>query len=153
MLSHLLRATVLFLLLSVAQALAVEEIKRDNIGPWEIEASFKNVKFDRCSIRRTVEDVVASFVRTDDDLIFTRQSPNWTLDSGKSYPVRMKAGAAAWKTEFAAEAHSVSVTIDKRFVGNLRAANVLYRRGSWFDNSHPLRSESRCARKTGQLRG
>jgi hypothetical protein len=33
--------TVLLLLIGFTEALAVEEIKKDNIGPWEIEAAFK----------------------------------------------------------------------------------------------------------------
>jgi hypothetical protein len=130
MLGVLLRASVL-LLMSVAQASAAEEIKRDNIYPWEIEASFKNDKFDRCAISRKVDDVVASLIRTDDGLALSLQSANWKLDRGKSYPVRMKAGAAIWNTDVAAEASSVSVPIDdKRFVAGLRAANVLIVEGA-----------------------
>ena len=50
-------------------AFAVEETKSDTIGPWEIEATFKGDKFDRCTIDRKLDDdIVASFVRTGDDL-------------------------------------------------------------------------------------
>ena len=52
-----------------ALALAAEESKSDTIGPWEIEATFKADKFDRCSINRKLDDdIVASFVRNGDGL-------------------------------------------------------------------------------------
>lgn len=106
---RLVAGTVLVLLIGFTEALAVEEIKKDNIGPWEIEATFKNNKFDHCAISRKVDEVVASFLRTSDGLSLTLESPNWKLDRGKNYPVRMKAGAASWSTDVAAEANSVSV--------------------------------------------
>ena len=43
---------------------AMEDIKRDTIGPWQIEATFKNDKFEHCAINRKVDDVTASFVHT-----------------------------------------------------------------------------------------
>jgi hypothetical protein len=131
--------------MSVAQASAAEEIKRDNIGPWEIEASFKNDKFDRCAISRKADDVVASFIRTDHGLTLSLQSANWKLDRGKSYPVRMKAGAATWNTDVAAEANSVSAPIDdKRLVAGLRAANVFVVEGAGSTIRIPL-DQSRVA--------
>ncbi len=43
---------------------AAEEAKTDTIGPWEIEATFKGDKFDRCTITRKLDDdIVATFVR------------------------------------------------------------------------------------------
>jgi hypothetical protein len=102
--------------LMLTEALAVEETKKDNIGPWEIEATFKDNKFDHCAISRKVDEVVASFLCTSDGLSLTLESPNWKLDRGKNYPVRMKAGATSWSTDVAAEANSVSVPIsDKKF--------------------------------------
>jgi hypothetical protein len=110
---------------------AIEDIKRDTIGPWEIEATFKNDKFDHCAISRSVDDVVARFVRTNDGLSLALLSPNWKLERGKSYPVHMKAGTISWDTQVAAEANSVSVPIaDKRFVNGLRAANALIVEGA-----------------------
>ncbi|MGA7455900.1 MAG: hypothetical protein WBW51_01035, partial [Methyloceanibacter sp.] len=51
-----------------ALALAAGESTSEKIGPWEIEATFKGDKFDRCTINRKLDDdVVASFVRTGDD--------------------------------------------------------------------------------------
>ena len=83
---RLVAGTLLLLLIGLTEALAVEEIKKDNIGPWEIEATFKNNKFDHCAISRKVDDVVASFLRTSDGLSLTLGSPNWKLDRGKIIP-------------------------------------------------------------------
>ena len=41
---RLVVGTVFLLLIGFTKALAVEEIKKDNIGPWEIEATFKDNK-------------------------------------------------------------------------------------------------------------
>ena len=113
---RLVVGTVLLFLMGLTEALAVEETKKDNVGPWEIEATFKDNKFDHCAISRKVDGVVASFLRTSDGLSLTLESPSWKLERGKNYPVRMKAGAASWKTDLAAEANSVSVPIsDKNF--------------------------------------
>jgi hypothetical protein len=131
----------------IAEALAVEEIKKDNIGPWQIEATFKDNKFDHCAISRNVDEVVASFVRTSDGLSLVLESQNWKLERGKNYPVHMKAGTASWNTDVAAETNSVSVHIsDKKFKDGLRAANVFVVDGAGATNS--FGSEPRGARKT-----
>lgn len=108
-----------------------EESKTDEIGPWEIEATFKSDKFDHCAISRTADEIVARFVRTSDGLSLVLESPNWKLERGKHYSVRMKAGSTSWDTEVAAEANSVSVPIsDKRFNESLRIANTLSVQGA-----------------------
>ncbi len=110
---------------------ATEDIKKDTIGPWEIEATFKNDKFDHCAISRAVDETVAKFVRTNDGLSLALQSPNWKLERGKSYAVHMKAGALAWETEVAAEPNSVSVPVEgTRFKNGIRVANVLLVEGA-----------------------
>src|SRR5262245_55012218 len=119
---RLVAGTVFLLLVGLTEALAVEEIKKDNIGPWEIEATFKDNKFAHCSISRKVDEVVASFLRTSDGLTLTLESPNWKLERGKTYPVRMKAGAVSWNTDVAAEPNSVSVAVTD---AGLRAASAL----------------------------
>jgi hypothetical protein len=122
---------ILVVLVGPTGVWAIEDIKRDTIGPWQIEATFKDDKFDHCAISRSVDDVVARFVRTNDGLSLALQSPNWQLERGKSYPVHMKAGAISWDAQVAAEANSVSVPIaDKRFVNGLRAANALIVEGA-----------------------
>jgi hypothetical protein len=116
-----------FLLLPTAASHAAEESKSENIGPWEIEATFKGDKFDRCSIDRTLQDdIKATFVRTGDGLTLELESPNWKLERGKQYPVKMTLGPVSFDTEVAAEPNSVSVDVkDKKFSASLRTASAL----------------------------
>src|SRR4029078_7132071 len=59
-------------------AVAAEETKTDTIGPWEIEATFKGDKFDRCTINRTVQDdIVATFARTTHRHRFDAEAHTW----------------------------------------------------------------------------
>jgi hypothetical protein len=54
------------------------------------------------------------------------ESPNWKLERGKQYPVKMTLGPQSWDTEVAAEADSVSIGVDqKKFETGLRNANAL----------------------------
>ena len=108
-------------------AFAAEETKSDAIGPWQIEATFKGDKFDRCVINRKLDDdIVASFVRTGDDLTLELESPNWQLDRGQTYPVKMTLGPLSFDTEVAAEPNSVSMDVkDEKFIAGLRSANAL----------------------------
>ena len=129
----LIQAALVSLLIAFAltSAWATESSKKDVIGPWEIEATFKNDKFDHCAITRNVDEIAVTFIRTDDGLSLVLQSPNWKLDRGKSYPVRMKAGAANWTTDVAAESDSVSVPVaDAKFKTAVRLANVLLVEGA-----------------------
>jgi hypothetical protein len=107
--------------------LAAEESKTDTIGPWEIEATFKGDKFDRCTINRKLDDdIVASFVRSGDNLMLELESPNWKLDRGKTYPVKITLGPLSFDTEVAAEPNSVLMEVeDKRFEAGLRSASAL----------------------------
>src|SRR5262245_8516214 len=76
---------------------AVAASTTDTIGPWDIEATFKGEKFDRCSISRKLDDdVVATFTRTGDDLTLELASPNWKLERGKLYPVKMNLGPVSF---------------------------------------------------------
>jgi len=110
-----------------ATSRAAEESKTDTIGPWEIEATFKGDRFDRCSINRKLDDdIQASFVRAGDDLSLELESPNWKLERGKNYPVKMTLGPLSVDTEVAAEANSVSTELkDKKFTAALRSASAL----------------------------
>lgn len=106
---------------------AAAETTSESIGPWSIEATYKNDKFDRCAISRTLDgDIVVTFVRTGDGMSLLLSSPNWKLDQGEKYPVTMKLGPQSWDREVAAEATSVSMDVgDEKFVSGLRAANAL----------------------------
>ena len=110
-----------------AHAQGTEESKSENIGPWEIEATYKADRFDRCSISRTLQDdVVASLVRTTDGLVLELQSPNWKLERDKKYPVKMSLGPMGWDADVAAGPNSVSIEVgDKKFRAGLRTANAL----------------------------
>lgn len=114
-------------LLFPAVALGAEESKSENIGPWEIEATFKGDKFDRCSINRTLQDdIKATFVRTGDGLTLELESPNWKLERGKEYPVKMNLGPVSFDADVAAEPNSVSIDVkDKKFSAGLRTASAL----------------------------
>ena len=56
------------------------------IGPWQIEASFtKNRKFDRCVMKRTIEEgIETQFTRGSGGLSLRMSSPRWQLQKGKS---------------------------------------------------------------------
>jgi hypothetical protein len=117
----------LFMPLASAALAASDESKSESIGPWEIEATFKGDAFDRCAISRKLDnDIVARFIRTKDDLTFMLESPNWKLERGKNYAVKMNLGPQSWDTEVAAEANSVTVGVDqKKFEAGLKSANAL----------------------------
>jgi hypothetical protein len=119
-------AVAAFITLPPATGRAAEESKSENIGPWEIEAIFKGDKFDRCSISRSLAgDITARFIRTD-GLSLELESPNWKLERGKNYPVKMALGPQSFDTEVAAEPNSVSMDIkDKTFESGLRNASTL----------------------------
>lgn len=110
-----------------AVALGAEDSRSETIGPWEIEAVFKGDAFDRCSINRKLDDdIVATFVRTGDGLSLELESPNWQLERGQDYPVKVKLGPLSFDAEFAAESDSVSMDVkDNRFEAGLRSANML----------------------------
>ena len=106
---------------------AAEDSKSETIGPWEIEATFKGDKFDRCSINRKLnDDIVATFVRTGDGLSLELESPNWKLERGQDYPVKMALGPLSFDTKVAAEQNSVSMEVeDEKFEAALRSASAL----------------------------
>ena len=59
-------------------------------------------------------------MRTGDDLALELESPNWKLDRGKNYPVKMTLGPLSFDTEVAAEPNSVSMDVkDKKFEAGL----------------------------------
>jgi hypothetical protein len=69
---------------------------------------------------------VADFIRTDDGLTLVLSSPNWKLDRGKEYPVKVNLGPLSFDDQVAAESNSVSIDIkDKKFSTGLRSASAL----------------------------
>ena len=92
-----------------------------------------------------IGETKASFLRTSDGLTLTLESPNWKLERGKTYTVRMKAGAVSWNTDVAAETSSVSVPMsDKKFKEGLRAASAFVVEGAGATIRIPL-DQSRAA--------
>ena len=124
---HFAAAIAALVALPMLSAQAVEERKSEAIGPWEIEAVFDGDKFDRCAIHRDVRDgIVARFVRTADGLSLELESPNWKLDRGKTYPVKMAMGPLSFDAEVEAEPNAVSMAIkDEKFESALRRASAL----------------------------
>jgi hypothetical protein len=141
-----LLAATLSLLSSAVLGQVAEESKSDTIGPWEIEATFKGDRFDRCSIRRTLDDdVVINLTRTKDGMTLTLESPNWKLERGKRYPVRMNLGPQSWETEVAADPNAVALEVaDKKFSIGLRTASALHVVGAGSTIHVPL-DQSRLA--------
>jgi hypothetical protein len=113
--------------LAAATGHAAEESTSEDIAPWKIEAIYKGDKLERCSIDRSLEhEIVVRFVRTLDGLSLELESPNWKLERGKDYPVKMAMGSLSFDTEVAAEANSVSMEIkEKKFESGLRNASAL----------------------------
>jgi hypothetical protein len=137
---------ILALAPSAAMAQLPEESKSDMIGPWEIEATYKGERFDRCSIRRTLDDdVVVTFTRNESGLTLALESPNWKLDRGELYAVRMNLGGQSWDTKVAAESSAVSLDIgDEKFSNGLRNASALKVVGAGSTIQVPL-NQSRLA--------
>jgi len=123
----LVSAAALAPLPSAAAAEPAAASNAESVGPWEIEATYRGDKFDRCTISRKLDDeIVATFMRTGDGLTLLLSSPNWKLDRGEQYKVTMKLGPKSWDREVAAEASSVSRDVDDaRFVSGLKTASTL----------------------------
>ena len=145
--------TLALVLLAAAptQVPATEDIKKDVVGPWEIEATFKNDKFDHCAISRNVDKVLVKFIRNGEGLAPVLESPNWKLDRGKSYPVHKKAGMTTWNTNVAAESNSVSVPVaDAIFKSGIRAANALLVEGAGSTIRVPLNESVAALNRLGE---
>ena len=90
--------------LAIATGHAAEDGRSTNLGPWEIEAIHKIEKIDRCTINRPVQDgIVARFARTDAGLTLELESPNWKLERGKNYAVKMSVGSLSFNAQVVAE--------------------------------------------------
>ena len=101
------------------------------VGPWEIATSYKADKFDACVMNRSAAGGFGiSFMRAQDGLLLLLDSPNWKLDRGKAYTVRLVAGSQSVEAKALAETRGVTVALaDRPFNGKLRSATVLDVRG------------------------
>ena len=60
------------------------------------------------------------------DLTLELASPNWKLERGKLYPVKLTLGPVSFDEQVAAEPSSVSLDVkDKKFAAALRSASAL----------------------------
>jgi hypothetical protein len=115
---------------------SVAQSVRDNqaiaIGPWLIEAGYRNGKFERCIMSRTTEEgIEARLTREGGGLTLAMTSPRWRLEPGKTYPIELVAGAVTWETKVAATLNTVRVPLtEARFNDGLRVADILEVRGA-----------------------
>ena len=115
--------------LAYAQTLSSEAVA---IGPWQIEATYRSSKFERCVMRRTTEEgIEVRFQRDAKGLEISMDSPRWRLERGKSYPVELIAGSTTFKANMIATRTAVSLPIeDERFLKALRLADGLDVKGA-----------------------
>jgi hypothetical protein len=94
------------------------------VGPWAIATTFKaNNKFEGCTMSRSERELGITFVRTQDGLLITLDSPKWKLDRGKTYSVRLVAGSRSVDAKALAETKSVTLALsDTRL--NLKLSSV-----------------------------
>jgi hypothetical protein len=98
------------------------------IGPWQIEASFTtNRKFDRCVMRRTIEEgIETQFTRGSGGLSLMMSSPRWQLQKGRKYPVEFFAGSFGWKAKVSASSEEIRIALtDQHFNEALKSADIL----------------------------
>ena len=108
----------LFLVVPVATSAAAYAEERQEqaitIGPWTIGTSYKADKFDSCSMSRSTEGMDITFLRTPDGLLLFLQSPNWKLEGGKAYTIRLMAGSRSVEVKALAELKAVTIALADR---------------------------------------
>jgi hypothetical protein len=100
------------------------------MGPWTIATSYKADKFENCTMNRSVGELGVSFVRAQDGLLLFLESPNWKLERGKAYPVRLRAGSQTVEARVLAETRAATLALaDRSLIEKLRTSNMLEIRG------------------------
>ena len=95
-------------------------------GPWTIGPIYKANKLQSCTMTRSDDKLGIIFVRAQDGLSISLESPKWKLDRGKSYPVRLTAGSRSVDAKAVAETKRVSIMLaDSRLNARLRSVNRL----------------------------
>ena len=138
-----MRATIAFACLSilVKPALAQQplDIQALAVGPWTIATTYKADKFDNCTMTRSSDGLGIVFVRNQEGLLLSLDSPKWRLERGKAYSVRLSAGSRSVDAKALAESKSVTIALaDAPFNERLRIANVLEVRGEGMTLRLPL---------------
>jgi hypothetical protein len=92
--------------------------------------TFKADKFENCTMSRSASGLGITFIRTEDGLLLTLDSPKWKLERGKAYTVRLAAGSQSAEAKALAETKGVTIAFaDRSFNEKLRTANVLEVKG------------------------
>jgi hypothetical protein len=96
------------------------------VGPWTIATTYKADKFENCTMTRSADGLGVVFVRNQDGLLLSLDSPKWKLERGKAYPVRLSVGPRSLEAKALAESKSVTIALaDTAFNERLRTANTL----------------------------
>jgi hypothetical protein len=100
------------------------------VGPWKIATTYKADKFENCTMTRSVDGLGVMFVRNQEGLLLSLDSPKWKLERGKAYSVDLSAGSRSVEVKALAESKSVTIALaDAAFNERLRTAKVLEVRG------------------------
>jgi hypothetical protein len=100
------------------------------VGPWTIATSSTSDKFGSCSMSRSTAELDITFVRAQDGLLLLLDSQKWKLERGKTYTVRLVAGARSIEAKAVAQSKGVTIAlVDQAINYELRTANVLEVRG------------------------
>lgn len=129
-----MRAIIVFACISIwakpALAQRPLDIQTVAVGPWAIATTFKADRFENCTMTRSADDLGIVFVRNQDGLLLSLDSPKWRLERGKAYSVRLSAGPRSVEAKALAESKSVTIALaDAAFNERLRTANILEVRG------------------------
>lgn len=96
------------------------------VGPWSIETTYKGEQFEHCTMTRSTPDFDVEFLRNKDGTVLVLKSPNWRLERGKAYEVRLSAGSQSIDAMALAESTSVTIALaDQPFNKRIRMANRL----------------------------
>ncbi len=138
-----MRAIIVFACLSilVGPALAQQPLDTQTlaVGPWTIATTYKADKFENCTMTRSSDGLGIMFVRNQEGLLLSIDSPKWRLERGKAYSVRLSTGSRPVDAKALAESKSVTIALaDGPFNERLRLANVLDVRGEGMTLRLPL---------------
>lgn len=112
--------------LLIHPALAQQPAEKVMVGPWSIETTYKGEQFEHCTMTRSTPDFDVVFVRDKDGTVLVLKSPNWRLERGKAYKVRLSAGSQSIDAMALAESTSVTIALaDQPFNKRIRMANRL----------------------------
>jgi hypothetical protein len=122
--------SVIFLAASGAAASQPQDGQTVTVGPWTIATNYKVDKFESCTMSRSAGELGITFIRTSDGLLLVLDSSKWKLNRGKSYPVRLVAGARSVDAQALSEKKNVTIALeDSRLKSKLRVANNFEVRG------------------------